>query len=347
MPTAIITGTAGQDGSYLAEFLLKKGYQVLGMVRRSSSLISLERLADARKNPRLELVYGDVTDIASIFNILQRAMTKENDDSTPIEFYNLAAQSHVKVSFETPIYTAHSDAVGVLNILEAIRQMGLVSRVRFYQASTSELYGSSEPPQNEATPFMPRSPYAIAKLYAYHIVKNYREAYGLYAVNGILFNHESERRGESFVSRKITRAVAAVYHDKGAPVLNMGNMYAYRDWGHAKDYVQAMWQMLQPEHPEDFVIATGNSHTVKEFIELAFSQIGVEIRWEGTGVEEKGYDSSSGALLVQVDPKFFRQTEVHHLRGDASKAKERLGWNPSIGFHDLVKCMVQHDILHS
>jgi GDPmannose 4,6-dehydratase len=223
--------------------------------------------------------------------------------------------------------------------------MGLSTRVRFYQASTSELYGSSEPPQSEVTPFMPRSPYAIAKLYAYHIVKNYREAYGLYAVNGILFNHESERRGESFVSRKITRAVAAVYHDKEAPVLSMGNMYAYRDWGHAEDYVQAMWQMLQPEHPDDYVIATGESYTVKEFIEEAFGQIGVKIAWEGTGIEEKGYDTSTGNLLVRVDPKFFRQTEVHHLRGNASKARERLGWQPSICFKDLVHRMVQYDIL--
>lgn len=344
MKVAIITGTAGQDGSYLAEFLLQKGYHVIGMVRRSSTLVSLDRLTEARKHPNLELVYGDVTDIASIFNLLQKAAAK-SDEHQPIEFYNLAAQSHVKVSFDTPMYTAQSDAFGVLNVLEAIRQLSLIGRVRFYQASTSELYGSSVPPQSEATAFMPRSPYAIAKLYAYHIVKNYREAYGLYAVNGILFNHESERRGETFVSRKITRAVATMYHDKSAPVLSMGNMYAYRDWGHALDYIEAMWRMLQLEHPEDFVIATGKSHTVKDFIELAFSQIGVKLHWEGMGVEEKGYDSSSGQLLVQVDPKFFRQTEVNHLCGDASKARDHLGWVPKIDFENLVERMVKHDIL--
>lgn len=347
MPIAIITGTAGQDGSYLAEFLLEKGYHVIGMVRRNSSMISLERLAEARKNARLELVYGDVTDISSIFHVFQKALSVRDDleCEKPIEVYNLAAQSHVKVSFDTPIYTAQSDAMGVLNMLEAIRQLGLISRVRFYQASTSELYGASLPPQNEETPFLPRSPYAVAKLYAYHIVKNYREAYGMYAVNGILFNHESERRGETFVSRKITRAVAAVYHHKDVPVLTMGNMYAYRDWGHAQDYIEAMWKMLQQEHPDDFVVATGESHTVKEFIEAAFGEIGVELRWEGVGVEEKGYDANTGSLLVRVDPKFFRMTEVHHLRGDPSKAKALMGWYPRITFHDLVKRMVKHDIL--
>lgn len=341
---AVITGTAGQDGSYLAEYLLEKGYWVVGMVRRNSSLISLDRLEHARKHPKMTLMYGDVTDIASVFHLLQRAMQIDTDNAHPIEFYNLAAQSHVKVSFDTPIYTAQSDAMGVLNILEAIRQLGLVHRVRFYQASTSELYGSSLPPQSETTPFMPRSPYAVAKLYAYHIVRNYREAYGMYAINGVLFNHESERRGENFVSRKITRAVAAVYHGGDAPVLTMGNMYAYRDWGHAQDYVDAMWRMLQQEHPDDFVVATGESHTVKEFIESAFGEIGVALRWEGVGIEEKGYDASSGSLLVQVDPKFFRQTEVHHLRGDPSKALSQLGWSPTVKFGDLVKRMVKYDI---
>lgn len=345
MRVAIITGTAGQDGSYLAEFLLNKDYSVVGMVRRSSSLTSLGRLENARKHPRLELIYGDVTDITTIFRLLHRAIDLTTPEEThPIEIYNLAAQSHVKVSFDTPIYTAQSDAMGVLNLLEAVRQLGLVQRVRIYQASTSELYGGSAPPQGEDTPFIPRSPYAVAKLYAFHIIKNYREAYGMYAVNGILFNHESERRGETFVSRKITRAVAAVHHNKDAPILKMGNMYAYRDWGHAEDYIDAMWRMLQQPIADDFVIATGESHTVKEFIEVAFGEIGVRLRWEGVGVEEKGYNSTTNALLVCVDPKYFRQTEVNHLRGDPSHAKNILGWTPRVAFSDLVKRMVQYDI---
>lgn len=344
---AIITGTAGQDGSYLAEFLLAKNYYVIGMVRRSSSLISLDRLQEARKHPHLELIYGDVTDITTIFRLLHKAIDAATQSNHPIEIYNLAAQSHVKVSFDTPIYTAQSDALGVLNLLEAVRQMGISQRVRIYQASTSELYGASAPPQNESTPFLPRSPYAVAKLYAFHIIKNYREAYGMYAVNGILFNHESERRGETFVSRKITRAVAAVYHQKETPVLSMGNMYAYRDWGHAEDYIEAMWRMLQQTTPDDFVIATGESHTVKDFIEAAFAEIGVRLRWEGTGIEEKGYDENTNDLLVCVDPKYFRQTEVHHLRGDPTRAKNLLGWTPRVCFHDLVRRMVRYDIAHS
>lgn len=346
MPCAIITGTAGQDGSYLAEFLLREGYHVFGMVRRNSSMM-LDRLKEARKHPNLQLIYGDVTDISSIFHIFQKATECPAVEEGPLEVYNLAAQSHVKVSFDTPIYTAQSDAMGVLNMLEVIRQLRLEKKVRFYQASTSELYGSSPPPQSESTPFQPRSPYAVAKLYAYHIVKNYREAYGMYAVNGILFNHESERRGETFVSRKITRAVAAYYLQKDIPILTMGNMYAYRDWGHAEDYVEAMWRMLQSPEPQDFVIATGESHTVKEFIESAFAQTGVHIRWEGGGLDEKGYDVATNRLLVQVDPKYFRATEVNHLCGDSSYAKDKLGWSPRVDFQELIRRMVQYDIVNN
>lgn len=346
MPCAIITGTAGQDGSYLAEYLLAKGYHVIGMVRRNSSMMMLDRLKEARKHAEFELYYGDVTDIASIMYLFQKALQHPSSEGPePIEFYNLAAQSHVKVSFDTPIYTAQSDAIGVLHILEVIRQMNLIDKVRLYQASTSELYGSSAPPQSECTPFQPRSPYAIAKLYAYHIIKNYREAYGMFAVNGILFNHESERRGENFVSRKISRAVAQVYHKSFQQPLRMGNIYAYRDWGHAEDYVEAMWKMLQQPRPDDFVIATGKSHTVKDFIELAFKEIGVYIRWEGIGVEEKGYDVATNELLVCIDPKFFRQTEVHELCGDPSKAAHDLEWHPNVNFPQLVHRMVMHDIV--
>lgn len=347
MPCAIITGTAGQDGSYLAEYLLAKGYHVIGMVRRNSSMMMLDRLKEARKHAEFELYYGDVTDIASIMYLFQKALHHPSSEGPePIEFYNLAAQSHVKVSFDTPIYTAQSDAIGVLHILEVIRQMNLISKVRLYQASTSELYGSSAPPQSENTPFQPRSPYAIAKLYAYHMIKNYREAYGMYAANGILFNHESERRGENFVSRKITRAVAQVYHKSLQQPLRMGNIYAYRDWGHAEDYIDAMWKMLQHPHPDDFVIATGKKHRVKDFIELAFQEIGVQIRWEGIGIEEKGYDVATNQLLICVDAKFFRQTEVHELCGDASKAARELNWQPSVAFQDLVRRMVAYDIAH-
>lgn len=342
MPCAVITGVAGQDGSYLAEYLLERDYTVYGMIRRNSSM-HLDRLSTARKNPRFHLMYGDVTDIVSIFQLLKAAINDPASQDAPIEVYNLAAQSHVKVSFETPLYTSNADAIGVLNLLEAVLQLNIKDRVRMYQASTSELYGSSPPPQNETTPFHPRSPYAIAKLYAYWTIRNYREAHGLYAVNGILFNHESERRGETFVSRKITRAVAECYHGQ-ANVLYLGNIHAYRDWGHAEDYVRAMHMILQQDTPEDYVIATGESHTVKDFVEAAYSEIGVKIIWKGTGIDEKGYDANTGTLLVAVDPKYFRLTEVNHLRGDPSLAQSRIQWKPMISFHELVKRMVRHDI---
>jgi GDPmannose 4,6-dehydratase len=343
MPCAIITGVGGQDGSYLSEFLLEKGYHVFGMVRRHSTMITLDRLKEARKHPNFQIMYGDVTDITSIFQLIKCAMNDPAYEEGPLEVYNLAAQSHVKVSFETPMYTSNADALGVLNLLSAIVTLDLTKKVRFYQASTSELYGSSAPPQREDTPFHPRSPYAIAKLYAYWMVRNYREAYGMYAVNGILFNHESERRGETFVSRKITRAVAQYILQNDA-ILTLGNIHALRDWGHAADYVQAMWKMLQHDVPEDFVIATGECHTVKEFVEAAFKVIGTKIRWEGSGEDEKGYDNDTGALLVRIDPKYYRLTEVNHLQGDPSKAREKLGWVPQTRFQDLVYRMVQHDI---
>lgn len=343
MPCAIITGTAGQDGSYLAELLLEKGYKVYGMIRRNSSFV-LDRLTEARKNANLTLAYGDVTDISSIFNIFLMAMKDPvYNDNAPLEVYNLAAQSHVKVSFETPIYTCNADALGVMNILEVIKQLGLEKRARFYQASTSEMYGDAKPPQNENTPFQPRSPYAIAKLYAYWIVRNYREAYGIYAVNGILFNHESERRGETFVSRKITKHVAK--HSTGErEVLKIGNLYAKRDWGHAKDYVVAMWKMLQQEKPKDYVIATGKSYTVKEFIEIAYTMIGVQIRWQGRDNEEKGYDVRTNELLVEVDSRYFRPTEVEYLCGDASISRQELDWKPRYSFVQLIQAMVFSDI---
>lgn len=344
MPCAIITGTAGQDGSYLCEFLLSKGYHVFGMIRRNSSLV-LDRLKDVRKNDRLTLMYGDVTDITSIFNIFQSALGHPSSNEGPLEVYNLAAQSHVKVSFETPVYTCNADAVGVLNMLEVIVQLRLQKKVRFYQASTSEMYGSSDPPQNEDTPFHPRSPYAIAKLYAYWMVRNYREAQGIYAVNGILFNHESERRGETFVSRKITRSVAEFYSCPDAyHVLRLGNLNAERDWGHAQDYVVAMWKMLQLDTPTDFVIASGRSYTVKHFVETAFQKIDVPIRWDGEGNMEKGYDARTGKLLVEVDPKFFRPTEVDSLCGDPSFAIKTLQWEMTISFDEMVSRMVSHDI---
>ena len=343
MKKALITGITGQDGSYLAEFLLEIGYEVHGIVRRSSTfnrgriehLYLARHIKDQKDNGGLTLHYGDMTDSSSLMCILQAVQ--------PDEIYNLAAQSHVKVSFEVPEYTAEVDAVGTLRLLEAVRNLSLKARI--YQASTSELFGKVvEVPQKETTPFYPRSPYGVAKQYGYWITKNYREAYGLFAVNGILFNHESERRGENFVTRKITLGACRIkmgMQDK----LYLGNLDARRDWGYAKDYVECMWLMLQHPVPEDFVIATGEYHTVREFCTLAFAEAGITLRWEGSGVEEKGIDTATGKVLVEVDPKFFRPTEVEQLLGDPSKAKALLGWNPrKTTFEELVRLMVRSDM---
>ena len=342
---ALITGITGQDGSFLAEFLLEKGYEVHGIIRRSSSfntgriehLYLDEWVRDMKKERPLTLHYGDMTDSSSLVRILQSIK--------PDEIYNLAAQSHVKVSFDVPEYTAECDAVGTLRLLESVRILGMEKQCKIYQASTSELYGLvQEVPQKETTPFYPRSPYGVAKQYGFWITKNYREAYGMFAVNGILFNHESERRGETFVTRKITLAASRIaqgFQDK----LYLGNMDSLRDWGYAKDYVQCMWLMLQHETPEDFVIATGEYHTVREFVELAFKEAGITIRWEDEGIEEKGIDTATGKTLIEVDPKFFRPAEVEQLLGDPTKAKTLLGWNPcQTSFEQLVKIMVQHDM---
>ena len=332
MKKALITGITGQDGAYLAELLLEKGYEVHGIKRRTS-LFNTDRIDHLYRDPhepdrRFILHHGDMTDSSSLMRIIQQVQ--------PDELYNLAAQSHVAVSFEEPEYTADSDALGTLRLLEAIRILGLQDKTRFYQASTSELYGQvREVPQRETTPFYPRSPYAVAKLYAYWITVNYREAYGIYACNGILFNHESPIRGETFVTRKITRALARIklgLQDR----LYLGNLDAKRDWGHAKDYVQMQWLMLQQAAPEDFVIATGTQHSVREFVQVAAQKVGIQMRWEGTGVEEKGYDTATGHCLVAVDPRYFRPTEVETLLGDATKAREQLGWEPRISFPELV-----------
>jgi GDPmannose 4,6-dehydratase len=338
--TALITGITGQDGAYLAEFLLNKGYIVHGIKRRSSSF-NTERIDHLYKDPHERNVnffmhYGDLTDSTNLIRIVQ--------ETRPDEIYNLAAQSHVQVSFETPEYTANSDAVGTLRLLEAIRILGLEKKTRFYQASTSELYGKvQEIPQKETTPFYPRSPYAAAKLYAYWITRNYREAYGMYACNGILFNHESPIRGETFVTRKITMAVARI--KKGLQKkLYLGNLDAKRDWGFARDYVEAMWLMLQQDKPDDFVIATGKTHSVREFVELAFREVGIEIGWQGEGVNEAGVDSETGEVLIEIDPRYFRPTEVDILIGDPSKASEKLGWEAKIQFEELVKMMVKEDM---
>ena len=342
---ALITGITGQDGSFLAEFLLEKGYEVHGIIRRSSSfntgriehLYLDEWVRDMHHKRLINLHYGDMTDSSSLVNILRQIQ--------PDEIYNLAAQSHVKVSFEVPEYTAETDAVGVLRLLEAIRILGMEKKTRIYQASTSELFGQvQEVPQKETTPFYPRSPYGVAKQYGFWIVKNYRESYGMFAVNGILFNHESERRGETFVTRKITLAASRIkqgFQDK----LYLGNLNALRDWGYAKDYVECMWLILQQENPEDFVIATGEYHTVREFTTLAFKEVGIELRWEGEGVNEKGIDVATGKELVAVDPKYFRPAEVEQLLGDPTKAKTMLGWNPrKTSFRQLVHIMVEHDM---
>ena len=339
--TALITGVTGQDGAYLAEFLLDKGYIVHG-VKRRTSLFNTDRIDHLyrdrhEKDVKFFLHHGDLTDSSSLTRIIQQTQ--------PDEIYNLAAQSHVAVSFEEPEYTANSDALGALRILEAIRILGLEKKTRFYQASTSELYGLvQETPQKETTPFYPRSPYAVAKLYAYWITVNYREAYGIYACNGILFNHESPTRGETFVTRKITRALARIKLGL-QDCLYLGNLDAKRDWGHARDYVEAQWLMLQQETPEDFVIATGAQYSVRDFVNAAAKELGMEIRWEGRGIDEKGFLSSvKGNPIVQVDPRYFRPTEVETLLGDATKAKEKLGWTPQTTFSDLVAEMVREDL---
>ncbi len=345
MPTALITGITGQDGSYLAEFLLEKGYDVHGIIRRSSSFNTgrLEHLyldgwvRDQHQARRINLHYGDMTDSSSLIRII--GLVK------PDEIYNLAAQSHVKVSFDVPEYTADTDAIGTLRLLEAVRILGREKQTRIYQASTSELFGDvAEIPQTERTPFHPRSPYAVAKLYAFWIMKNYRESYGMYTANGILFNHESERRGENFVTRKITLAaarIAAGFQDK----LYLGNLEARRDWGYAPDYVKCMWLILQQPEPDDFVIATGEYHTVREFATLAFDRVGIKLRWEGKGLDEKGIDSATGKVLVEVDPRFFRPADVEQLLGDPTKARTELGWNPrATSFTELVNRMVDYDV---
>jgi GDPmannose 4,6-dehydratase len=337
---ALITGITGQDGSYLAEFLLGKGYEVHGIKRRSS-LFNTDRidhlyLDPHEKNRKFILHYGDLTDSTNLIRILQEVQ--------PDELYNLAAQSHVAVSFETPEYTANSDALGTLRLLEAIRILGLEKKTRFYQASTSELFGKvQEIPQKETTPFYPRSPYAVAKLYAYWICVNYREANGMYACNGILFNHESPVRGETFVTRKITRAVARIklgLQDK----LYLGNLHSKRDWGHAKDYCKMQWLMLQQEEPEDFCIATGVQHSVRDFVDAAFKEAGIEVCWEGSGLDERGVEKGSGKILVEVDPRYFRPTEVDTLLGDSTKARTKLGWKPEISLEQMVSEMVREDL---
>ena len=342
---ALLTGITGQDGSFLAEFLIEKGYEVHGIIRRSSSfntgriehLYLDEWVRDMKKDRLINLHYGDMTDSSSLIRIIQQIQ--------PDEIYNLAAQSHVKVSFDVPEYTAEADAVGTLRMLEAVRILGLTHKTKIYQASTSELYGKvQEVPQKETTPFYPRSPYGVAKQYGFWITKNYRESYGMFAVNGILFNHESERRGETFVTRKITLAAARIAHGQ-QDKLYLGNLDARRDWGYARDYVECMWMILQHDSPEDFVIATGEMHTVREFATLAFREAGMELRWEGEGIEEKGVDVNTGKVLVEVDPKYFRPCEVEQLLGDPTKAKTLLAWNPiKTSFGGLVRIMVKHDM---
>ena len=342
---ALITGITGQDGSYLAEFLIEKGYEVHGLLRRSSSfntgriehLYLDEWVRDMKKQRLVNLHWADMTDSSSLIRIIAEVM--------PTEIYNLAAQSHVKVSFDVPEYTAETDAIGVLRLLEAVRIVGIEKKCRIYQASTSELFGKvQEVPQKETTPFYPRSPYSVAKLYGFWIMKNYRESYGMYCCNGILFNHESERRGENFVTRKITLAAARIvqgFQDK----LYLGNLNSLRDWGYAKDYIECMWLMMQQPEPDDYVIATGEYHTVREFVTLAFKHVGIELEWRGEGVDEQGIDKATGKVLVEVDPKYFRPAEVDQLLGDPTKAKETLGWNPrKTSFDKLVEIMVEHDM---
>ena len=337
---ALITGVTGQDGAYLAEFLLGKGYEVHGIKRRASSF-NTDRIDHLYRDPheksrKFILHYGDLTDSTNLIRIIQEVQ--------PDELYNLAAQSHVAVSFETPEYTANSDALGTLRLLEAIRILGLEKKTKFYQASTSELFGKvQEIPQKETTPFYPRSPYAVAKLYAYWICVNYREAYGMYACNGILFNHESPLRGETFVTRKITRAVARIKLGLQGK-LYLGNLDSKRDWGHAKDYVRMQWLMLQQDEPEDFCISTGVQYSVRDFVNAAFKEVGISVHWEGSGIDEKGIEDASDKVLVEVDPRYFRPTEVETLLGDSSKAREKLGWTPEITLGDMVSEMVREDL---
>lgn len=345
MPTALITGITGQDGSYLAEFLLDKGYEVHGIIRRSSSFNTAriehlyldEWVRDMHRKRLLTLHYGDMTDSSSLIRII--------GEVRPDEIYNLAAQSHVKVSFDVPEYTADVDATGTLRLLEAIRILGLEHHCRIYQASTSELFGKvQQVPQNENTPFYPRSPYAVAKMYSFWIMKNYRESYGMYTANGILFNHESPRRGENFVTRKITLAAARIAHNR-QDKLYLGNLDALRDWGYAADYVECMWLILQQPQPDDFVIATGEYHTVREFTTQAFSRAGIQLQWQGSGLDEKGIDTATGRVIVEVDPRFFRPAEVEQLLGDPAKARQTLGWNPrKTSFQQLVHMMVDADM---
>ncbi len=347
MKTALITGINGQDGSYLAEFLLSKGYQVCGIIRRSSffntgrieHLYLDDLIKDMHHKRKIKLFYGDMTDSSNLIRVIKQTQ--------PDEIYNLAAQSHVQVSFEVPEYTADTDGIGTIRILEAVRLLGMEKKTKIYQASTSELYGKvQEIPQTEKTPFYPRSPYGVAKQYGFWITKNYRESYGMFACNGILFNHESERRGETFVTRKITLGAARIakgYQKK----LYLGNLDAKRDWGYAKDYVECMWLMLQHDEPEDFVIATGEQCSVRDFCDLAFQEAGITLKWERSGLDEKGVDADSGKVLIEVDPQYFRPAEVETLLGDPSKAKKLLGWNPrKTSFADLVKIMVKHDLVY-
>ena len=335
---SLITGITGQDGAYLADLLLSKGYEVHGIKRRSSSFNTgrVEHIyADPHEKSNFRMHYGDLTDASNLIRIIQKVK--------PTEIYNLGAQSHVQVSFETPEYTANSDALGTIRMLEAIRTLNMEKDVRFYQASTSEMFGKSKPPQSENTLFQPRSPYAAAKLYAYWVTKNYREAYNLFTCNGILFNHESPLRGETFVTRKITRAIAEIYHGKKNKFW-IGNLDAKRDWGHAKDYVEGMWRIINYKIPDDFVLATGKSYSVREFCEFAFKEIGIRIGWKGKGLKEKGVNTKNNKILVEVDKRYFRPTEVDYLLGNASKAKKLLKWKPKIKFKDLVSEMVKSDI---
>ena len=336
---ALITGITGQDGALLAELLLSKGYTVHGIKRRSSSFNTgrVDHLYHDphEENLRFFLHYGEMTDATNLIRLIK--------ETQPDEVYNLAAQSHVQVSFDTPEYTANADGLGTLRLLEAIRILGLEKTIRFYQASTSELFGNAPSPQSEATPFEPRSPYAAAKLYSYWIVRNYREAYGMHATNGILFNHEGPTRGETFVTRKITRAVAAIKHGLQERIY-LGNLDACRDWGHARDYVEGMWRIVQHDEPDDFVLCTEETHSVREFVELSFAHIGRNIQWQGEGVDQKGLDADTGDTLVEIDPRYFRPTEVEYLLGDATKARETLGWKYTTAFTDLVKEMVDYDL---